>query len=157
MAKKSETAGKRYPLNMRTTLETRQRLERAARASGRSLVQEVEYRLDKSFSDEDWQKRIFGGLKARPATERMVAAFLSEGQMAARLSGLISDEPADKAVDKKIDWIDNRECYLAAMFGAFHANMLAVPNVTAEDIHLWCEAVKGRAQTFLTNVKGTKR
>jgi hypothetical protein len=46
---KSAPKGKRYPLNMRTTQELRSQIETAARASGRSLVQEVEYRLDRSF------------------------------------------------------------------------------------------------------------
>ena len=44
---------KRYPLNMRTTRELRERIEAAAHASGRSLVQEVEYRLTQSFVAED--------------------------------------------------------------------------------------------------------
>ena len=44
-----KAAGKRYPLNMRTTLELREKIERAAKESGRSLVQEVEYRLELSF------------------------------------------------------------------------------------------------------------
>ena len=41
--------GKRYPLNMRTTFELRRNLEAAATASGRSLAQEAEYRLERSF------------------------------------------------------------------------------------------------------------
>jgi hypothetical protein len=41
--------GKRYPLNMRTTKELRDKIEAAATASGRSLVQEVEARLEESF------------------------------------------------------------------------------------------------------------
>src|SRR5262245_54272080 len=45
--------GKRYPLNMRTTKELRDKIEEAATASGRSLVQEVEFRLERSFKDED--------------------------------------------------------------------------------------------------------
>ena len=44
--------GKRYPLNMRTTKDVRDQLKAAAAASGRSLVQEVEFRLQKSFSNE---------------------------------------------------------------------------------------------------------
>ena len=43
---------KRHPLNMRTTAEMREKLEAAAVASGRSLAQEVEYRLNASFADE---------------------------------------------------------------------------------------------------------
>jgi predicted HicB family RNase H-like nuclease len=44
--------GKRYPLNMRTTKELRDRVDVAAMASGRSLVQEVEFRLERSFDLE---------------------------------------------------------------------------------------------------------
>jgi hypothetical protein len=44
--------GKRYPLNMRTTQELREKMEAAARMSGRSLVQEVEYRLERSFHED---------------------------------------------------------------------------------------------------------
>jgi len=47
--KDSATGGKRYPLNMRTTKEVRERLEEAAAESGRSLVQEVENRIEISF------------------------------------------------------------------------------------------------------------
>jgi hypothetical protein len=50
--KSSAALGKRYPLNMRTTFEVRQKLERAAAATGRSLAQEVEHRLDRSFIEE---------------------------------------------------------------------------------------------------------
>jgi hypothetical protein len=55
--KRRGAEGKRYPLNMRTTKETRERLEAAALASGRSLAQEVEYRLEQSID----QIEAFGG------------------------------------------------------------------------------------------------
>jgi hypothetical protein len=51
--KKTTGTAKRYPLNMRTTKEIRERLEGAAAKSGRSLAQEVEYRLERSFAKED--------------------------------------------------------------------------------------------------------
>jgi hypothetical protein len=53
MVRKRVPKGKRYPLNMRTTRELRDRIEAAAHASGRSLVQEVEYRLEQSFQEEE--------------------------------------------------------------------------------------------------------
>jgi uncharacterized protein (DUF1778 family) len=53
MPRKKVLEGKRYPLNMRTTKEMREKLERAARKSGRSLVGEVEYRLERSFDREE--------------------------------------------------------------------------------------------------------
>jgi len=54
MPRKKALAGtsKRHPLNMRTTKELRERLERAAKVSGRSLVQEVEGRIEESLEDE---------------------------------------------------------------------------------------------------------
>ncbi len=50
--KKGSIAGKRYPLNMRTTFEMRQRLEAAAKDSGRSLAQEAEFRIDRTFQTQ---------------------------------------------------------------------------------------------------------
>jgi len=45
-------SGKKQPLNMRTTAELRRRIEKAAGKSGRSMVQEVEYRLELSFQQD---------------------------------------------------------------------------------------------------------
>jgi hypothetical protein len=55
---KGSDGGKRYPLNMRTTREMRERLEASARASGRSLAQEVEIRLEQSFRVDDVRREI---------------------------------------------------------------------------------------------------
>ena len=52
--------GKRVPLNMRTTQEVRDRLEKNAADSGRSLVQEVEYQLDRAFLVQDHLAFISG-------------------------------------------------------------------------------------------------
>jgi Arc-like DNA binding domain len=62
---------KRYPLNMRTTKETRDRLEAAAIASGRSLVQEVEARLERSFH----QETALGGPEMARVAFLMAASF----------------------------------------------------------------------------------
>ncbi len=48
---------KRYPLNTRTTKELRDKLEAAAKAAGRSLVQEVEFRLERQFQQEASERR----------------------------------------------------------------------------------------------------
>lgn len=45
-------AGKRYPLNMRTTFDIRKHLEDAAKASGFSLAQEAERRIEQSFRED---------------------------------------------------------------------------------------------------------
>ena len=48
---------KRAPLNMKTTPQLRDRMQRAADANGRALTQEVEARLDRSLDRDDQ----FGG------------------------------------------------------------------------------------------------
>jgi len=60
--------GKRYPLNMRTTKELRDKIEEAAMASGRSLVQEVEFRLERSFREDD----AYGGPRLSPKLRMVV-------------------------------------------------------------------------------------
>jgi hypothetical protein len=49
---KGAEVGKRYPLNMRTTFEVRRELEQAAAATGRSLAQEAEYRIQRTFQNQ---------------------------------------------------------------------------------------------------------
>jgi len=66
--------GKRVPLNMRTTLELRDRVAKAAADSGRSLVQEVETRLESTFLQEDVIAREFGGREATALFRMMGAA-----------------------------------------------------------------------------------
>lgn len=43
---------KRFPLSARTTLALKERMSQAAHQSGRSLAQEIELRLERSFRDE---------------------------------------------------------------------------------------------------------
>ncbi len=52
---------KRFPLNMRTTRETRQKIEAAAKGSGRSLAQQVEWLVEKALADEEAKYNEFGG------------------------------------------------------------------------------------------------
>ena len=72
--------GKRVPLNMRTTQEVRDRLEHAAADSGRSLVQEVENRLEFSFLGEDAREREMGGRELLALFRMLgaVAEFIEE-------------------------------------------------------------------------------
>ena len=71
--------GKRVPLNMRTTLQVRGKLDAVARASGRSLVQEVEHRLERSFAVDDERVRDFGDESGlRYARSLMLAKLMAE-------------------------------------------------------------------------------
>ncbi|MCJ2065184.1 hypothetical protein MKK63_21060 [Methylobacterium sp. J-088] len=51
--KAAERENKRSPLNMRTTAKLRDALENEASKADRSLAQEVEHRLEKSFQEDD--------------------------------------------------------------------------------------------------------
>lgn len=55
LGRPSEVPGdvKRHPINMRTTQALRKKLDKSAANSGRSLAQEIEYRLTRSFHSED--------------------------------------------------------------------------------------------------------
>lgn len=67
--------GKRFPMNTRTTAQTRRLIVRAARKSGRSLAQELEWRLEQSFLQERLFeelaeiKRLIGGAATAQAAE----------------------------------------------------------------------------------------
>jgi hypothetical protein len=50
--------GKKVPLNMRTTAALRRKIEKAAGKSGRSLVQEVEHRVERSFYGDEALQEI---------------------------------------------------------------------------------------------------
>lgn len=67
-----EGEGKRVPVMTRTTPEMRRYLEEAAAASGRSLGQEVEFRLNR---DKSWEatKEEIGRLHAEAAAAREAA------------------------------------------------------------------------------------
>ena len=67
--------GKRVPLNVRTTRETREKLEKRAAGSGRSLVQELEYIVEQSFLDEEARDREWGGKKLHGLFRMMVGAL----------------------------------------------------------------------------------
>ena len=53
--------GKRAQLNVRVTDELKNNMDAAAKASGRSVAQEVEFRLEQSFMDDAALARSFGG------------------------------------------------------------------------------------------------
>ena len=52
-ARKAESRGERIGMSLRVTPKMKERLEQAAFQSGRSLSQEAEFRLDRSFDRQD--------------------------------------------------------------------------------------------------------
>jgi len=71
--------GKRVPLNMRTTQDLRDKIEAAAKAAGRSIAQEVEIRLERSFHDDGMKSdlgRIETAAKEASANAAAVISML---------------------------------------------------------------------------------
>lgn len=67
-----EGKAKRYPLNMRTTKEMKEKLESACRASGRSIAQEVELRMEESFKTEE---SLFGSRETYSVMRMLAGAI----------------------------------------------------------------------------------
>jgi uncharacterized protein (DUF1778 family) len=100
---------KRYPLNMRTTRELRERIEAAAHASGRSLVQEVEYRLTQSFVSEDQTElyRRYAEQAAKDAAGQAVKNIM-ENPAVRNLLAKTSPEDFAKEAEKNAPSPENR-------------------------------------------------
>jgi hypothetical protein len=116
--------GKRYPLNMRTTKETRDRLEAAAIANGRSLAQEVEARVQQSFNEAV----ALGGDGMRRVAFEMIAAFAAAGRL--RAGG-------------RTDWLKDPSAYRAGFRGVVEALLLGLPDATEEDMLRELEGAAG--------------
>ena len=78
--------GERVVMNFRVTPELKQRLGRSAELSGRSLTQEIEFRLYKSFAEQDqaelfhsavYNQKVAGLLAILTRVMRDVGAFAS--------------------------------------------------------------------------------
>jgi Arc-like DNA binding domain len=93
----STGGGKRHPLNMRTTREIREQLEAAAAASGRSLTQEVERRLERSFEGE-----IDAGAVTQTIRRLMGSLTNLEGQLQQRLDAGTLSEPDRDVVSNSL-------------------------------------------------------
>lgn len=110
--RKTPQAGKRYPLNMRTTFDIRAKLETAAAASGRSLAQEAEYRIDESFRTDE----LLGGTGMRGIAALMISSFNTAGAAA-----------ADIFVAEDEDWRRDRSCFIIGAAAVIENLMAAVP------------------------------
>ena len=70
---KEPEPGERVPLSLRISPSAKKKLEAAAELNGRSLSQEAEYRIERSFDREDISKSVGAELR------RELRALMSEG------------------------------------------------------------------------------
>ncbi|OJY41084.1 MAG: hypothetical protein BGP08_04540 [Rhizobiales bacterium 64-17] len=89
MPKKSHPANepRRYPLNLRTTAEIREKMRAAAAQSGRSLVQELEHRIENSFERDEVFTLLLGGSE--------------NGRLVQKLAFAVRDADHDWATDPR--------------------------------------------------------
>jgi hypothetical protein len=87
--------GKRHALGIRTTAALKAQIEAAAQLSGRSLAQEIEYRLERSFAD-DLQDSLLG---------RQAAAFLR------LIDRSLRHAPGACGLSATDDWLNNPDAY----------------------------------------------
>jgi hypothetical protein len=128
---KGSKAGKRYPLGMRTTKFIREQLEEAAIANGRSLAQEVEYRLERSFLDEE----IIGGRRAGWWAHEMVRRFHAGAMTRALAKGGLGAD-------------DDQDCYRAGLYALIEFLFLDLFEIdTAENVEREITAIAQRALT----------
>jgi hypothetical protein len=135
MPRTTRADGKRHPLNMRTTLETRQRLETAAAANGRSLAQEVEARLERSFLEE----AALGGPEMVRLAYLMTTAFATA---------------ANRVANGSPDWANDPAAYRAGLTAVVDALLIGMPDATAEDMGLLIEALKSRLLSRVARPEG---
>ncbi len=129
--------GKRYPLNMRTTFEVRQSLERAAKDSGRSLAQEAEHRMRHSFDADDHLTAAFRlayGDRAAALAMIIARALHEAGTNAATLT---SPSPVSAA-----EWLDDpyafdqaRQAVASVLESAAPTKSAAVPTKSSQPGH----------------------
>jgi hypothetical protein len=88
--------GRRFAIGLRVTQERRKQLEAIAQQTGRSISQEIELRLERSF----WDDEAMGGPEMHAAFRMMAAtAVLAQS----RISGPQSSK----------GWLNNRQLYQA--------------------------------------------
>jgi hypothetical protein len=100
-ARAKPRAGKRYPLNMRTTKAIRDKLEHAAATAGRSLAQEVELRLEQSFL---LQELMVTGLELTYG--RQLAGMLLMLGEGIKMTGENTGFSSTLAIDGSRNWVD---------------------------------------------------
>jgi hypothetical protein len=127
-----EEVRKRNNVTIRLRDELKSQIQEAATAQDRSMSDEIERRLEASFS----QEASLGGPEMRCIVYLMTAAFEAAGTRNAA---------------GKPDWVRDRDAYRAGLIGVVDALLIGLPDATPHDAALIIEALKGRLLTRLAN------
>ena len=130
---------KRFTIGLRVGKAARERLEDAATASGRSLSQETEIRIERSFDQEDF---VASGLRLKYGDEfaKVIAAAADAGLRAGRTYGV--------AVARDFtDGAENWHTYPTAFKAAIDA---------MQEVLMACRPVGGMKERPAVNVKAPR-
>jgi hypothetical protein len=144
--KREPEPGERVHLGFRVTPDMKNRVEAAAAASGRSISQEAEFRLERSFSDDS----AFSSPEVRLWAHYLAAKFHKEGSFRAREKG--------SAVDDK-QWMADPDCLRTASFEVIDSlikDMVRQPDADLEAIAVYIENLKSRLLNNLVSAGKAK-
>lgn len=123
-----ERLSKNRTFRVRGDLDTL--LTAAAQSAARSVSEEIEFRLERSFAEE----RALGGREMRELTDVMRANFAFIGKQAARAEG-----HADWTAK---EWLANQNCYRTAALHVCRTLIEGLPNPSPEEIMTTLEMLK---------------
>lgn len=139
---------KRRNLTIRLRDKLRSDLESRARLNQRSLSEEAEARLERSFADADAAtkaaeaviEQALGGPSVRPIATGMTAAFIHEGSTAA----------GQRLPDPK-DWVRDQECYRSALLAVVKQLLNGLPDDSDQERKATIETIWHREQSRIAN------
>jgi hypothetical protein len=115
-------------------------IRQAAKASGRTMSDEMAFRLGQSFAEE----RVLGGEAGRRLLYLIASAFVFAGERYHYAQQLKA--PPGGSVNVS-DWINDPQTYAAAMMGAVEAMMAGQPDSTREICMLQLGSLLGSTPT----------
>jgi hypothetical protein len=127
-----DKARKRNNVTIRMRDELKGKVLHSADDQERSISQEIEYRLERSFTDE----AAFGGPEMQRLAYHMVAAFAL---------------PAYQHASDKANWVHDQAGYRAGVIGVCDALLQGFAD---EDAARVIEVLKGRLLTRIAQAKG---
>lgn len=111
-------SGKRYPLGVRTTPATRDRLQAAAKRSGRSIAQETEVLLERALAVAEEERAALDMANGRSLSGLLVLLGRVMGQVGT-VRRLLSTEHKDPA--PRTGWLSDPWAFDEAVQAANHA------------------------------------
>ncbi len=127
--------GGRVPVSLRVSARTKEALDRAANATGRSFSQEAEFRIERSFADDT----DFPDATLKAWAVIIAARFHERGSFAAKMKGHPDWQTNE--------WIKDSDCYLPALIDVVEALFLGLPGANPEQVAIAFESTKGRLLT----------